>query len=86
MRLMTTKELNKIFSLRQSRSVKSRVRKKNHKRAMKQLDKYGLVTVDMLRKISRNAEGDATLCEKCQKETQAIVDRVILYLNRDRID
>ena len=68
MRLMTTKELNKIFSLRQSRSVKSRVRKKNHKRAMKYLDKYGLVTVDMLRKIPCNTEGDATLCEKCQKE------------------
>ena len=48
MRLMTTKELNKIFSLRQSKSVKSRVRKKNHKRAMKYLDKYGLVTADML--------------------------------------
>ena len=68
MRLMTTKELNKVFSLRQSKRVKSRVRKKNHKRAMKYLDKYGLVTVDMLRKIPCNAEGDATLCEECQKE------------------
>lgn len=48
MRLMTTKELNKIFSLRQSKSVKSRVKKKNHRRAMRYLDKYGLVTVDML--------------------------------------
>ena len=46
MRLMTIKELNKIFSLRQSRNVKSRVRKKNHKRVMKYLDKYGLITVD----------------------------------------
>lgn len=46
MRLLTIKELNKIFSLRESRRVKSRVRKKNHKRAMKYLDKYGLITVD----------------------------------------
>lgn len=50
MRLLTTKGLNKIFSLRQSKSVKSRVRKKNHKRVMRYLDKYGLVTVDMLKK------------------------------------
>ena len=50
MRLLTSKELNKIFSLRQSKSVKSRVRKKNHKRVMRYLDKYGLVTVDMLKK------------------------------------
>ena len=64
MRLMTMKELNRVFSLRESRKVKARVRKKNHKRAMKYLDKYGLVTVDMLRKIPCNAEGDATLCEK----------------------
>lgn len=49
MRLLTIKELNKIFSLRQSRNVKSRVRKKNHKRAMKYLDKYGLITVDQLK-------------------------------------
>lgn len=49
MRLLTIKELNKIFSLRQSRNVKSRVRKKNHKRAMKYLDKYGLITVDYLK-------------------------------------
>lgn len=46
MRLLTIKELNKIFSLRESRRVKSRVRKKNHKRAKKYLDKYGLVTID----------------------------------------
>lgn len=50
MRLLTTKELNKIFSLRQSKNVKSRVRKKNNKRAMRYLDKYGLVTIDMLKK------------------------------------
>lgn len=50
MRLLTTKGLNKIFSLRQSKSVRSRVRKKNHKRVMRYLDKYGLVTVDMLKK------------------------------------
>ena len=48
MRLMTMKELNRVFSLRESRRVKARVRKKNHKRAMKYLDKYGLVTADML--------------------------------------
>ena len=48
MRLMTIKELNKVFSLRQSKSVKSRVNKKNHKRAMRYLDKYGLATADML--------------------------------------
>ena len=48
MRLMTIKELNRVFSLRQSKGVKSRVRKKNHKRAMRYLDRYGLVTVDML--------------------------------------
>ena len=46
MRLMTMKELNRVFSLRQNRNVKSRVRKKNHKRAMKYLDKYGLITSD----------------------------------------
>ena len=46
MRLLTIKELNKIFSLRESRRVKSRVRKKNHKRANKYLDKYGLITVN----------------------------------------
>ena len=50
MRLLTTKELNKIFSLKQSKNVKSRVRKKNHKRVMRYLDKYGLVTIDMLKK------------------------------------
>ena len=44
---MTTKELNRVFYLRQSRNVKPRVRKKNHKRAMKYLDKYGLVTVEL---------------------------------------
>ena len=48
MRLLTIKELNKVFSLRQSKSVKSRVNKKNHKRAMRYLDKYGLATADML--------------------------------------
>lgn len=48
MRLMTMKELNKVFSLRESRRVKARVNKKNHKRAIRYLDKYGLVTVDML--------------------------------------
>lgn len=68
MRLMTTKELNRVFSLRESRRVKARVRKKNHKRAMRYLDKYGLVTVDMLKNTSCSTEGDATLCEKCQKE------------------
>ena len=52
MRLMTTKELNKIFSLRQSKSVKSRIRKKNHKRVMRYLNKYGLVTIDMLKKTT----------------------------------
>lgn len=44
MRLMTAKELNRVFSLRQSRSVKSRTRKKNHNRVAKYLNKYGLVT------------------------------------------
>ena len=48
--LLTTKGLNKIFSLRQSKNVKSHVRKKNHKRVMRYLDKYGLVTVDMLKR------------------------------------
>ena len=52
MRLLTTKELNKIFSLRQSKSVKSRVRKKSHRKAMRYLDKYGLVTIDMLKKTT----------------------------------
>lgn len=46
MRLLTPKELNRIFSLRESRNVKARVRKKNHKRAMKYLNKYGLTTSD----------------------------------------
>lgn len=46
MRFLTIKELNKIFSLRRSKSVKYRARKKNHKRAMRYLDKYGLTTVD----------------------------------------
>ena len=50
MQLMTMKELNRVFSLRQSRNVKSRVRKKNNKRAMKYLDKYGLVTVELAKK------------------------------------
>lgn len=52
MRLLTTKKLNKIFSLRQSKSIKSRVRKKNHRRAMRYLDKYGLVSIDMLKKTT----------------------------------
>ena len=46
MRLMTMKELNRVFSLRESSRVKSRVRKKNHKRVMRYLNKYGLTTVD----------------------------------------
>ena len=69
MRLMTMKELNRVFSLRESRRVKARVRKKNHKRAMKYLNKYGLITVDYRSALPCNTEGDATLCEKCQKET-----------------
>ena len=46
MRLMTKKELNRIFSLRESRRVKPRVNKKNHKRVAKYLNKYGLTTID----------------------------------------
>ena len=46
MRLMTMKELNRVFSLRESRNVKARVQKKNHKRVMKYLNKYGLTTSD----------------------------------------
>ena len=67
-RLMTMKELNRVFSLRESRKVKARVRKKNHKRAMKYLNKYGLITVDYRSELPRNTEGDATFCEKRQKE------------------
>lgn len=68
MRLMTMKELNRVFSLRESRRVKARVRKKNHKRAMKYLNKYGLITTDYRSELPRNTEGDATFCEKRQKE------------------
>ena len=68
MRLMTMKELNRVFSLRESRRVKARVRKKNHKRAMKYLNKYGLITVDYRSELPCNSETDATLCEECQKE------------------
>lgn len=68
MRLMTMKELNRVFSLRESRRVKARVRKKNHKRAMRYLNKYGLITVDYRSALPCNTEGDATLCEKRQKE------------------
>ena len=68
MRLMTMKELNRVFSLRESRRVKARVRKKNHKRAMKYLNKYGLTTTDYRSELPRNTEGDATFCEKRQKE------------------
>lgn len=46
MRLLTKRELNKLFSLRESNRVKSRVRKKNHKRVMRYLNKYGLITID----------------------------------------
>ena len=46
MRLMTMKELNRVFSLRESRHVKARTRKKNHNRVMKYLNKYGLITSD----------------------------------------
>ena len=68
MRLMTMKELNRVFSLRESRRVKARVRKKNHKRAMRYLNKYGLITVDYRSELPCSTEGDATLCEKRQKE------------------
>ena len=68
MRLMTMKELNRVFSLRESRKVKTRVRKKNHKRAMKYLNKYGLITIDYRSELPCNTEGDATFCEKRQKE------------------
>ena len=82
MRLMTMKELNRVFSLRESRRVKARVRKKNHKRVMKYLNKYGLITTDYRSELPRNTEGDATFCEKRQKEVQNIIDKVTLYLER----
>lgn len=47
MRLLTLKELNRIFELRQSKRVSSRVRKKNHKRAIRYLNRYGLKFLDM---------------------------------------
>lgn len=68
MRLMTMKELNRVFSLRESRRVKARVRKKNHKRVMRYLNRYGLITVDYRSELPCNTEGNATPCEKCQKE------------------
>ena len=64
MRLMTMKELNRVFSLRESRRGKARVRKKNHKRDMRYPNRYGLSTVDYRSELPCNTEGDATLCEK----------------------
>lgn len=68
MRLMTMKELNRVFSLRESRRVKARVSKKNHKRAMKYLNKYGLITADYRSELPCNTEGDATFCGKTLKK------------------
>ena len=46
MRLLTVKELNRIFHLR-FRSGKYRIRKKNHNRIMKYITKHeGLASID----------------------------------------
>ena len=79
MRLMTMKELNRVFSLRESRRVKARVRKKNHKRVMKYLNKYGLTTVDYSKQaFLQHWRWYYILWKNTKKEMQ--------NLKRDRID
>lgn len=48
MRLLTTKELLKIYHLR-NRHSKSRIRKKNNKRAVKYMNTFGCITSDLNR-------------------------------------